>query len=653
MEAWPRADQIDINQPQQSQLKGKLSTSESANMPLTDNSGTRHRGNPSSAVTPISHGLGGGIGVDRSRHGSNVTMVGGVTPQSHKRSLHGGDMDGKKAVSSTTTIVDDDVNRQESEDGSRELLALKCCMDCGDGVVGVACLHIASVVIAMVLLVAALCFHFLLCFKLALFRDRKGGVRGFGDHELKLAPNEFNLLSFLLNAISLLAQIAWQCFLCCKMKLSWGHLGMGEFHIVFCSWTSHLLVYNGAIALEIAHSFTVYSGVEWGSCLVSGLASFLLLLSLRHQFNSLVRNQHASFLWCWSGVSVCERYLGHNAVGVWLVLRVTDFIFYLGLSLHQTVGLSVLLSDLVIFLISLFVLITLFVVEVFVLGDVSTLYLCVWPYCTLIFLNTLLSNVGGSRVLQSYFSASLLGISCFLLCIKVVVTMELRNQSPEKESFSYMTSEFQFVLNTRQGRSARSRSARAATAMSATSTRGPQHHQHHTPSNDLGHSQNTQRGGVGGGAHSRKISVAYRNQNNSRTKTAVVSVTHENNASPVHLSQRNQTRAVTPVSTQTTAGGENERQIQVDQYHNPRATPLSNNNNNNQIYNNNQNSYNNNTNSNDNNSNGGTGQQNHQEWSALEDSGVSFMEFQNEFCRHYPNYGFVDHEEQEMSPQPQ
>ena len=73
--------------------------------------GTRHRGNPSSAVTPISHGLGGGIGVDRSRHGSNVTMVGGVT-QSHKRSLHGGDMDGKKAVSSTTTIVDDDVNRQ-------------------------------------------------------------------------------------------------------------------------------------------------------------------------------------------------------------------------------------------------------------------------------------------------------------------------------------------------------------------------------------------------------------------------------------------------------------------------------------------------------------------------------------------------------------
>ena len=74
--------------------------------------GTRHRGNPSSAVTPISHGLGGGIGVDRSRHGSNVTMVGGVTPQSHKRSLHGGDMDGKKAVSSTTTIVDDDVNRQ-------------------------------------------------------------------------------------------------------------------------------------------------------------------------------------------------------------------------------------------------------------------------------------------------------------------------------------------------------------------------------------------------------------------------------------------------------------------------------------------------------------------------------------------------------------
>ena len=65
-------------------------------------------------------------------------------------------------------------------------------------------------------------------------------------------------LFFFLKIFLLLfsVQIAWQCFLCCKMKLSWGHLGMGEFHIVFCSWTSHLLVYNGAIALEIAHSFT-------------------------------------------------------------------------------------------------------------------------------------------------------------------------------------------------------------------------------------------------------------------------------------------------------------------------------------------------------------------------------------------------------------
>ena len=35
----------------------------------------------------------------------------------------------------------------------------------------------------------------------------------------------------------------------------------------------------------------------------------------------------------------------------------------------------------------------------------------------------------------------------------------------------------------------------------------------------------------------------------------------------------------------------------------------------------------------------------HQDSNALEDSGVSFMEFQNEFCRHYPNYGFIDNEQ--------
>ncbi|XP_075239630.1 uncharacterized protein LOC142335151 [Convolutriloba macropyga] len=615
MEVWPRADQTtttkDGTTMQTSDEKRKLSGvgggvpndySHSQNQMMTmmmmgapgsnDNSSrvtpvvgfgslhennARHRvtGNSFLPATPndpsyptgggLNGGNGGGGNLARSRNGSNVTIMGSPNLRSSNNNGNENQDLRFKKPSTTTTIVDDAASGKPSISITERI----------ESVLGVMPLHIGTSVVSIVLLIAALTFYFLLVFKLAVFRNRREGTEGMAGI-LKLVPNEFNVLSFALTSTCYLLQIVWQCYMCFKIKLSCENLRGDSQFFTSAPWTVQI-VFQAAMALEIGNMFTVSAEVHWLSTSFSAVIFLILCYCLKQHFNSLIRNQHVAFLWSNVHVSHMERYFAQNALAALATLRLVTCVFYLGVTLNSQVGLSVLLSDLVIFLTSLAIISIFFVFEVFVLGDVSTLYFTPWPVATLLFLNTMLSNVKHGKVLEMYFCAFLLGSCCFILCIKIVITMELKNQSPDKENFSYMTTGYQFALNTREGRSARSRSARASSTHNRSSATVPR---------------------------SRKST-----QNRISNK-GIITVTHEMDTESVrNIGQEVQYEPVpvSPVATQSVT----DLVGHIEEFHNhhPRVAAT------------------------------------HQDSNALEDSGVSFMEFQNEFCRHYPNYGFIDNEQ--------